>query len=445
MKRTTIAVALLSVAGLLTGCNRAKDEVLPDGTKLFGERTLWTGTKKAERREHPNGVKDFDVTWLRDGTTKIGRVEGPNGKNFDETQLPDGTEKIGRAEYPDGEKQFDITALHGQINRIGRSEFPNGEKDFDVTVRPDGTAKAGRIEYPDGEKQFDVSSLNGKVSTVGRSEHPNGEKRFELTFLSDGTEKIGRAELPNGEKHFDVTRLPDGTQSVGRATKADGTEIPTFSTAQNDQQGYADVKWGTAITDLDPNAAGESDSCFLSSGDREENEAVAAAFGAQTRNTVVAGTVIETSLDFSEVPARCKSVAKGDVRLITYDDRLAMAFTHLDAHNYDSIASEMTSKFTEMDGWSVKWGGGAASDGDSTSITVRLFKRGNTNTRVFLIKRTDHEGCCGINVSSVYLLYVPNADYLRIREDMGKLKRDKEAQQVAEQQKRERPDLQKIQ
>lgn len=398
MKGTIIAVSLLLAAGMSTGCSRPKDEVLPDGTKLFGERTLWNGTKKAERRELPNGQKDFDVTWLKDGTQKIGRVEDPDG-----------------------------------------------EKDFDLTVLPDGTLKTGRVEYQDGQKQFDVTSLHGKMSKIGHSEFSDGEKRFDLTFLPDGTEKMGRVELPNGEKHFDVTGLPDGTQIVGRATKPDGTEIPTFSNVQNDQQGYADAKWGTAITDLDPNAAGGSDSCFVSSGDRAENEAVAAAFGAKTRDTVVAGTVLSTSLDFSEVPTKCKSVTKGDVRLISYGDKLAMAFTHLDAHNYESITSEMASKFTEMDGWSVNWGGGAMSDGDSTNLNVRLFKRGNTNTRVFLLKRTDHEGCCGINVSSVYLLYVPNADYLRIREDMAKVKRDKEAQQVAEQQKREQPDLQKIQ
>ncbi len=219
----------------------------------------------------------------------------------------------------------------------------------------------------------------------------------------------------------------------------------TFSNVQNDQQGYADAKWDTAITDLDPNAAGEPGSCFVPSGDTEENEVVAAAFGVQTRNTVVAGTVLSTSLDFSVVPAKCKSISKGDVKLIFYDDKLSMAFSHLNAHNYELIASEMASKFTEMDGWSVNWGGGAMSDGDSTSLNVRLFKRGNTNTRVFLLKQTDHMGCCDTNVSSVYLLYVPNSNYLRIREDMEKAKSDQEAQRVVEQQKREQPDLQKIQ
>ena len=256
--------------------------------------------------------------------------------------------------------------------------------------------------------------------------------------------------MPDGRKYFDATLLPQGTQIVGRATKPDGTEIPTFSYVQNDQQGYADVKWGTAITDLDPNAGGESGECFFADGSNFSSNggggagAIAAAFGVPTEDSVASGVVIATYLDSTAVPAKCQSVVKGDVRLISYDGRFAMAFTQLDVHNYESIASEMASKFTEMDGWSINWGGGAASDGDSTTVNVRLFKRGNTNTRVFLLKRTDHGGI-GMNVSSAYLLYVPNVDYLRIREDMRQVKREREAQTVAEQKKREQPDLQKIQ
>ena len=42
--------------------------------------------------------------------------------------------------------------------------------------------------------------------------------------------------------------------------------------------------------------------------------------------------------------------------------------TENDAHNYEAIASDIASKFTEMDGLSVNWGGGAMSDGDSSSL-----------------------------------------------------------------------------
>jgi hypothetical protein len=331
MKSTTIAILLIVASGLSIGCNRAKDEVLPDGTKLFRVYTLENGIKTAERKELSDGTKQFDLIWLKDGTVKAGRVE-----------------------------------------------------------------------------------------------------------------------LPDGKTQFDVTWLPDGTQSVGRATKRDGTEMPIFSNAQNDSQGYADVKWGTPISDLDPTVEREPGQCFFSDGTMLSDNnaggagAVAAAFGVPTRDAVVAGALLSTNLDSAVVPPKCKSVMKGDVRLISYDDKVAMAFSQLDVHNYESIASELVSKFAEGEGWSVTWGGGAASDGDSTNINVRLFKRGDTNTRVFLLKRTDHQGI-GMNVSSAYLLYVPNVDYLRIREDIGKGGRAKEAQQAVERRNREQPDLKKLQ
>lgn len=112
MKRMIIAISLMLVASVLTGCNRAKDRVLPDGTKIFGERTQKDGTHIAEREEFPNGEKDFDVTWLNDGSRGVGRTEFPDGeKRFEITFLPDGTAKIGRDESPNGEKQFDVTQL----------------------------------------------------------------------------------------------------------------------------------------------------------------------------------------------------------------------------------------------------------------------------------------------------------------------------------------------
>lgn len=328
--------------------------------------------------------------------------------------------------------------------RTERIEYPDGVKLFDVTDIPFDDTKAARMELPTGEKRFEVTGLSSSEQKAARVELPNGEKRFEVTFLDD-TVKAARIELPNGEKQFAVTIFPDGTKNLGRTTKSDGTEIK-FSNLQNDQQGYADVKWGTMVTDLDPNAAGKADSCFFGSNrdDLQVNEAVSATFGTPTQDTVVAGTVLSNSLDFSLVPEKCKIVPKGDVRFIFYDDRLAMAFTYLNARNYEAIASEMASKFRQMDGWSVNWGGGAASDGDSTSLNVRLFQRGDTNTRIFLLKRTDHQGI-GMNVSSVYLLYVPSLYYESVRQDISKLKNEKAAQQLAEQQKREQPDLQKIQ
>ncbi len=191
MKRTIIAVSLLFAACVSTGCNKGEDKMLPDGTKLFGERTLKDGIRKAVRVERPDGKKQFDVTWLPDGTVKSVRDEFPSGeKAFDVTWLPDGTVKVGHEEFATGEKQFDSTELPDGTRKIGHSEFRNGEKAFDTIKLADGTQKIGRWEFP------------------------NGLKDFNLTRFPDGTTKIGRVEFPNGEKRLDVTLLPDGAEKV---------------------------------------------------------------------------------------------------------------------------------------------------------------------------------------------------------------------------------------
>jgi hypothetical protein len=207
MKRTIIAVSLLLAVGV--GCDRGQDRQLPDGTKLFGERTLKDGTRTAKRKEFPDGRKIFNEAWLKDGTATAERVEFPDGhKDFNETWLEDGTVKAGRSESPDGGKLFNDTWLKDGTSTAERVESPNGEKDFDVTWLKDGTKKFGRLELPNGKKLFDVTLLPDGTQTAERLESPNGEKQFDVTWLKDDTKKVGRIESPDGKKQFDVTIAP---------------------------------------------------------------------------------------------------------------------------------------------------------------------------------------------------------------------------------------------
>jgi hypothetical protein len=183
MKQTIIVVSLLVLVGV--GCDRGQDRQLPDGTKVFGERTLKDGTRTARRKEFPDGQKNFNETWLTDGTATAERIEWPNG-----------------------EKSFDVTWLKDDTMKQGRSEWPNGEKDFDVTVLRDGTVKEGRVELPNGKKLFGETHLPDGTQTAERLESPNGEKQFDVTWLKDGSKKVGRLESPDGEKQFDVTIAP---------------------------------------------------------------------------------------------------------------------------------------------------------------------------------------------------------------------------------------------
>ena len=186
-----IGIGLVAVVGLGLGLtvvrNRAKDYQQPDGTKIFGERTLKDGIIKRERIEYTDGSKGFDVTILPDGTEKEGRVESPDGeKSFDSTTFKDGTNKVGRVESPDGLKRFDVTTLPDGAQTVGRVELPNGEKEFDMTFLPDGTRKIGRSESPDGSKKFNVTILPDQV------------------YYQQGVDFQSAGNLPNAKAAFET-------------------------------------------------------------------------------------------------------------------------------------------------------------------------------------------------------------------------------------------------
>jgi hypothetical protein len=220
MKRIRIAVSLLLVVALFTGCDRAKNEVLPDGTKVFGERILKDGTKRIEQVEFPSGQKQLDKTILPDGTEKDACDEFPNGeKRFEVTVFRDGTQKVGRIEFPDGEKHFDVTILPDKTEKDARIEHPSGQKFFDVTVLADGTVKKGLVEFPDGAKQFDVTTTPDHIQKVWRLQLPNGENLFDVTTFPDGKQKVGRIELPIQQNARD--------RAVPTVSKSDFSPKPT--------------------------------------------------------------------------------------------------------------------------------------------------------------------------------------------------------------------------
>jgi hypothetical protein len=234
------------------------------------------------------------------------------------------------------------------------------------------------------------------------------------------------------------------------------TPKPTFTDVQDDQQGYAGIKWGVGIADLDPKAAQQSQQGCFGINDRNGKpdnvgtEDIAAAFLPPPQDQFVGSVAL---------PIKCKSVSKDDDALIFYNDKFAMAFAFLSRDNYDAVVSDMKSKFVEMGDWSFSWsreglGNPYIPPKFTVTVNVRLFKRGNTNTRVFLLKSVPDFGDARLDqdYTHVRLLYVPNAYYQNVLEDMAELKRGQQRQQQAQQlfeeqkkQQREQPDLQKIQ
>lgn len=230
MLRTIIVVFVLSIVGLSTGCDKAKNEVLPNGTRIFGERILKDGTKRIERVELPNGVKKFNKTVLSDGTEKDERIEHPNGdKQFDVTFLADGTQKTERMESHDGCKSFGITLFANGTMREEREELPNGQKQFGVAALPDGTKTIERVEFP------------------------NAEKWIAVTRSPDGTQIVGRVELPNGKSLLHVARYVTASAvPEPRVSKSDPqTGLVAPKQSPEEEQEQAERTNGEPIAYLD--------------------------------------------------------------------------------------------------------------------------------------------------------------------------------------------------
>jgi hypothetical protein len=79
MNRMIIAVSLLLTAGLSTGCNKAKDEVLPNGTVRVGRSTNPDGTEgksadQASTTDHSGGTRP-DAQFTAATPTTVAKTE----------------------------------------------------------------------------------------------------------------------------------------------------------------------------------------------------------------------------------------------------------------------------------------------------------------------------------------------------------------------------------
>jgi hypothetical protein len=191
MKRTSIAM-LLVFAMASTGCNRGKDEVLPDGTKLFGHIRLKDGMEKAVRLESPDGTKQFDVTWHSDGSKSVVRAT-----------FPDGTEKL----------NVQITKVIG-CDAWNYREDSQGNKRADKLVcsryseegviwHPDGGFHADVSRFPDGQVDYNLDEPKGGELHIERSTHSDGVVMSDITsnFVR---QKVAQMTDADGTKHFGV-------------------------------------------------------------------------------------------------------------------------------------------------------------------------------------------------------------------------------------------------
>jgi hypothetical protein len=151
--------------------------------------------------------------------------------------------------------------------------------------------------------------------------------------------------------------------------------------------------------------------------------------------------------DFSLIPQSFQSIAKDDSEYIFYKGRLAMVYSKLDVHHKDQLVAGLDGKYQRVGTSTSGWTERTLDEGpqDSTDIEAILFKRGSTNTRIYLINRTDHEAGVGVKVLSLHVLYIPTSFMWEIQQDMHQLASAHQAAAVAAAQQSAKPDIDKLQ
>lgn len=249
------------------------------------------------------------------------------------------------------------------------------------------------------------------------------------------------------------------------AAQPQAAQTSDFGMEQNDTEGYNKIPWGTALADFDKiqksaaTTISANNSPFVSNVSAtsssyepsmtnsfvgEEPRMFAKAFGVPSDGRQLMGIDISNP-NWSLVPNKFQAVKKDDVEYEFYNGKFVMAFSHLDAHNYEAIRSNIASKYsvidTVSDGWAMQQ---LEENPDKMEVQGEVFKRGNTNTRIFLIRMIEHTGI-GMDSTSLYLAYIPNSYFQAIRSDIARNASNAQAEARAKQAQKQQPDMQKIQ
>jgi predicted RNA-binding Zn-ribbon protein involved in translation (DUF1610 family) len=318
----------------------------------------------------------------------------------------------------------------------------------------------GEVEYAATSRDFGKTEVRTPpLNPVGSSAGigPLGRKPLIVIGTAVAIMLVGIAAALAYKSH-----ATSATDSQAQAA----TQQPTFGTDQNDLEGYNKVPWGTPISEFNKvqqsastaltqsnspfvsNAGPSSDSYqpettnrFISEG--TDAKMVAKIFGVPDAARSIAGVDLSDT-NWGLVPKKFQSVKKDDIEYVFYDGKFVMAYSQLNASSYDAVRSDLA-KFPQIDTISASWALQQLEENpDRMEIQALVFKRAATNTRIFLIQAIEHMSI-GMNSTSVFLIYIPNAYYEAIRGDIFSNQARAVAEAQAKESQKQQPDLQKVQ
>jgi hypothetical protein len=305
---------------------------------------------------------------------------------------------------------------------VGREcKLPEKSNDMEMCSEWDGHSWSETAAVPCG------SRVSSAVTYTGPLTCPIAEQVY---LLDSSTGKISNS----------VTCLPEGWVQVSIAQGA----CPSGSVSGSPALFGQDDCYGPPPPPPPP----EISASFIhadSSDDPDDNHTLAKIFNVPDSEHG-GGMLTYRDTDFSVIPPTFQSVSKDDSEYIFYKGRLAMVFSTLDVHHRDQIVADLKTKYQEVGTTTYGWSQHTLDEGpqDSTTVDATLFKRGSTNTRIYVIDLKDVEGI-GVQVSSLRLLYIPTSFMWEIQKDIMTLVEERQSAATSAARKAAQPDMEKLQ
>ncbi len=233
------------------------------------------------------------------------------------------------------------------------------------------------------------------------------------------------------------------SQSLVEECRAEPVGPASLGLEQNDPVGYNGVPWGATARE------------FLS---MKQSSAVLpvpnSLFLEHRGNSHIIALLLETPLasfggmsevQYRHVPGKFSEITVEEeaVSYIFSNGLFCMAFSELDADHYDTFLADLKSKHTMLDETSFTYA--PASPHEPHEVTATLFRRGETNTRVYLVKHVTKVPRMGMRFTSTSILYIPNFYYEEIRTAIADSKNRETANVLAREDRQLQQDRRKIQ
>jgi len=268
-------------------------------------------------------------------------------------------------------------------------------------------------------------------------------------------------------------------QTQASEIQAQDPPPPTFGNDQNDSEGYDGVPWGfsltaflkkdqlTQSTDADtqsdtnqndgsntssnPDGVTQYNKSTAESGissDEEIGQAIAKLLGVPNDNQLyyeqlawgVANASTKPTLEMALIPPTIQYVTRSNTDYVFYRGQLAMIILPIDSSNFGSVKSNLQSKFTDFGPIDESWNSGKLQGSDgNVSLNGELFKRGTTNTRIFLVSYSY------FLFGAAKLIYIPNHYWALIQQDMSEAKTQQDNIEQKKSDEKLSKDVQKIQ